>query len=71
VLSIVIGQTIVSFWHKEGKEAKIIISKKATTWNPNQYQSVNEHRVSDNCNPKPKPKIEVSSKEIKYAKKME
>jgi len=52
VSSIVIGQTIISFWHKKGKGSNIIASRKATTWNPNQYQSVNKCRPSDNYNKK-------------------
>ncbi len=52
VLNIVLGQTIISFWHKKGNGSKGIVAKKATTWNLNQNQSVNEHKASDNWNPK-------------------
>jgi len=52
VSSIVIGQTIISFWHKKGKGSNIIAVRKATTWNPNQYQSANKCRPSDNYNEK-------------------
>ncbi len=72
VSSIVIGQTIISFWHKKGKGSNIIASRKATTWNPNQYQSVSKCRPSDNYflkNRKPKPKMEGGKRGIKYVNK--
>jgi hypothetical protein len=49
VSSIVIGQTVISFWHKKGKGSRKIVARKATTWNPNEYQSVSNRKPSDNC----------------------